>query len=399
MDYDYQNIDVIDFIGKHINQLVKDYDYQNIDVIDFIEKHINQLKPWFPSQTIISIGEYPLQILLKGSIMDNMGDVLPIFISKSSKDIIKWGQSYLEPHNILGLDIKLDTHLWFQVYSNIIKNDEFKTRLKTKPLDNVDQAIIVSSIGDGIGSALLPIISSELREIKINAVALAILPSKVQPPDVHFNAFSSLGLCISTGLTPLLLIDRDNLENYVGINRKGTEIKGNALVNYLIELLLTKGKFVGELSELSRSFDAKIFTVLLTTGASIRIYGSLENILNASLLRPLSTFNLSTASLLYVLLRIPSNLKIKLPREQIEFSIANWVKDKASLKSIYFSEPIYTEDANDRIDIVMFIGGLDLTGNFSLMEKNIDTIKNDAINRGLMKEQEWKAIVNSLIGN
>jgi hypothetical protein len=399
MDYDYQNIDVIAFIEKHINQLVMDYDYQNIDVIAFIEKHINQLKPWFPSQTLISIGEYPLQILLKGNFLDNMGDILPIFISKSSRDIIKWGQSNLEPYNILGLDTKLDTHLWFQVYPNIIKNDDFGTRLKTKPLDNVNQAIIVSSIWDGIGSALLPIISSELREFKINSVAFAILPSRVQPPDVHFNAFSSLGLSISTGFTPLLLINRDNLEHYVGINRKGTVIKGNALVNYLIELLLTKGKFVGELTELSRSFDAKIFTVLLTTGASIRIYGSLENILNASLLRPLSTFNLSTASLLYVLLRIPSNLKIKLPREQIEFSIANWVKDKASLKSIYFSEPIYTEDSNDRIDIVMFIGGLDLTGNFSVMEKNIDIIKNDAINRGLMNEQEWKVIVNSLIGN
>ena len=293
----------------------------------------------------------------------------------------------------------LSLHLCFQLYPNIIKNEEFKRRLKAKPLENVSQAIIVSSIWDGIGSALLPIVSSELRELKINAVALAILPSKVQPPDVHFNAFSSLGLSISTGFTPLLLIDRDNLENYVGINRKGTEIKGNALFNYLIELLLTKGEFVGELSELARSFDAKIFTVLLTTGASIRIYGSLENILNASLLRPLSKFNLSTASLLYVLLRIPSNLKIKLPREQIEFLIANWVKDKANLKSIYFSEPIYTEDANDRIDIVMFIGGLDLAGNFSLMEKNIATIKNEAINRGLMNEQEWKAIVNSLIVN
>jgi hypothetical protein len=255
----------------------------------------------------------------------------------------------------------------------------------------------VSSVWDGIGSALLPSLSSQLKVLNINSVSLAVLPSKLQPPDVHFNAFSSIGISASMDSTPVLLINRDNLENYVGVNRKGVNITGNMWLNYLLELLFAKETLVQELSELSRSFNIKIFTVLSATGASLRIYGSVENVLASALLRPLLTFDLSSASVLYVLLRIPSQLKIKLPREKIELSIVNWFKDKASLKSIYFSDPIYVEDASDRIDIVVFVGGFDVTEMFTSMEKDIDVIKGDAIDRGLISEEEWQGIVKSLI--
>lgn len=370
---------------------------RHFDVIENIGKHIDQLKPWFPSQAIICIGEYPIQILLKGSFIENIDDVLPIFVDKSSKDIRKWSQSRLEPYNILGLDTKLDTYFWFHVYPEFIKNDKFIARLKNKPINSVRQAIIVSSIWDGVGSALLPSLSSQLKVLNINSVSLAVLPSKLQPPDVHFNAFSSIGISVSMDSTPVLLINRDNLENYVGANRKGAKITGNIFLSYLLELLLAKETLVQELSELSRSFNAKIFTVLSATGASLRIFGSVENVLASALLRPLLTFDLSSASVLYVLLRIPSQLKTKLPREKLELSIVNWFKDKASLKSIYFSDPIYVEDTSDRIDVVMFVGGFDVTEMFTSMEKNVSAIKGDAIDRGFISEEEWKGIVKSLV--
>ncbi|MCJ7613413.1 hypothetical protein MUO71_01415, partial [Candidatus Bathyarchaeota archaeon] len=141
------------------------------------------------------------------------------------------------------------------------------------------------------------------------------------------------------------------------------------------------------------------FTPLLTTGASFRIYGSIENMLNTALLKPLLKFDLSSVSVLYVLLRIPSHLKSKLPREKIELSIANWVKDKINLKSIHFSDPIYIEDTSDRIDVVMFMGGFDVTEMFTSMETKINPIKSEAINRGFITKEEWQGIVKSLIKN
>jgi len=391
------HFDIIENIGKHIDQLYISGEKRSFDIIENIEKHIKQLTPLSPSQAIVCIGKYPIQIILNGSFIENISEVLPIFIDKSSVDINNWSQSRLKPYNILGLDTKIDTFLWYDVYHNIMKDDKFISRLKNKPLKNIRQAIVVASIWDGVGSSLFPLLCSQLRMLNINSVAFAVLPSKVQPPDVHFNAFSSMGLSLSTGFTPVLLIDRENLENYVGVNRKGAKIKGNMLINYLVELLLEKRTLGQEISEFSRSFNVNIFTPLLTTGASFRIYGSIENILNAALLKPLLKFKLSSASVLYVIIRIPSHLKTKLPREKIDLSIANWVKDKVSLKSIYFSDPIYVEDTSDRIDVGMFVGGFDVTELFTSMEKKINPIKSEALNRGLISEEEWQGIVNSLM--
>ncbi len=82
---------------------------------------------------------------------------------------------------------------------------------------------MVSSTWNGVGSALLPSLSSQFKEWNINSLALAILPSKAQPLDGQFNTFASLGILTSRDAT-LLLIDRDNLEDYTGIDRNGLRI-------------------------------------------------------------------------------------------------------------------------------------------------------------------------------
>jgi len=391
------HFDVLENIRKHIDQLLMGSGELHFDVLENIRKHIDQLRPWFPRQAIICIGEYPIQILLKGLFVGKMDGTLPIFIDKSSEDIVKWSQSRLETYNILGLDTNIDSHFWFHVLPHITKNDTFIARLKNKPIDKLREAIMVSSIWDGVGSALLPALISQFKVWNVNSVALAVLPSKLQSSDVHFNAFSSMGICASTDFTPVLLIDRDQLESYVGVDRKGSIIRGNIVINYLLELMLAKETLVQELSELSRSFNVKIYTVLSATGASLKIYGSLENILNTTLFRPLLTFELSSASLVYVLLRIPLQLKDKLPRGKIELAVANWFKERASLESIYISDPIYVEDFSDRIDLVMFVGGFDVTEMFASLEKEVSAIKNAAIERGLLSENEWQGIVKSLI--
>jgi hypothetical protein len=369
------------------------------DVFENITKHINQLKPWVPKQAVICIGEYPAKILLKGSFVDKTDDTLPLFIGKSGKEIAKWSQSRLKTHNIYGLDPNIDTHFWFNVLPHITKNDALMARLKNKLVDKQCDAIMVASVWDGVGSALLPALISQFKEWNINSVALAMLPSKVQPSDVHFNALSSIGMFAAEDLTPVVLIDRDHLENYVGVDRKGSVISGNTVVNYLLELMLAKETLAEELSELSRSFNVRMYTVLSVTGASLKIYGSLENILQTALLRPLLTFDLSSASLLYVLIRMPVQFKDKLPRGKIELAMANWFKERSHLKSIYISEPIYVEDVGDRIDVIMFMGGFDVTELFTSIEKKVSAIKSSVIERGLISEEEWQGIVKNIKEN
>ncbi|MCW4044981.1 MAG: hypothetical protein NWE94_05625 [Candidatus Bathyarchaeota archaeon] len=370
---------------------------QNFEVLESIGKHIALLKPLLPNHAIICIGEYPVKVLLKGPYSEKTDETLPIFIDKSAKEISKWSQARLDPYSILGLDKKIDTHFWFHVTPHLAKNDAFMTRLKNKLADKQRDALIVSSIWDGVGSALLPALISQFAEWGTSSAALVVLPSKVQPSDVHFNAFSSIGACAAMETTPLVLIDRDRLEAYVGVDRSGSTIAGNGVVNYLLGLMLTKDTWVQELSELSRAFNVKIFTMLAATGASFSIYGSLENIFNAALFNPFLTFELSTASVLYVLLRMPLHFKDKLSRGKIELTVANWFKKRASLSSIYVTEPLFVEDVSDRIDLVMFVGGFDLTEMFIALEKKVSSTKNQAIKKGWIKEEEWKGIVKSLV--
>ena len=368
----------------------------SLDSVEKPEETVEPLKPTLNKPAIICVGEYPIKILLGGSLAEKQDEPLPIFIDKSSEDIAGWGRSTLNPGSILGLDLNIDTHFWFQVLPSITDDGAFIARLKDKPIDRLRGALIVSSLWDGVGSGLLPALISQFKEWNTNTVAFGVLPSKMQVSDVHFNAFSSVGMCVSKGFASLLLLDRDQLENYVGVDRKGAVLKGNVFFNYLLEMVSAKETFVQELSELSRAFDVRMYTVLSATGASFSMYGSIKNMLESALSRPLLKFDLASASVVYVLLRLPLQLKEKLSKGKIELEIADWFKGKASLQTAFISEPVYVEDANDRVDLVMFVGGFDTTEMFKAMEKKVKAIKSFVVKKGSIKEDEWRVIAKSL---
>jgi hypothetical protein len=156
-------------------------------------------------------------------------------------------------------------------------------------------------------------------------------------------------------------------------------------------MFLAKETLVSEIAELSRTFNVKLFSGIIVTGASYRIYGTFENMLNAASLKPLLKFDMPSASLLYVLLRMPLSLKDKLPRAKIELAIANWFKEKTSLQSIYITEPIYTEDLTDRIDAVLFVGGFDVSTLFADIQRKVERLKKKAVAKGFMTD-DWQVI-------
>ncbi len=356
------------------------------NVIASVEEHIKGLIPLRPKQAIIGIGEYPIKTLLKAPRIHKEG-ALPIFIDRSSNEIYKWIPKGYDTHLVLGFeDSNKDTHFWYDVLPLITKDTSLMASLKKKTTETVKGAIIFSSVWDGIGSASLPTLISKFRAQNIDSLSIAILPSKVQPSDAHFNAYATLKMCQNTDGATVLLLGRDQLESYDGVDRKGAQIKGNVVVNYLLDMFLSKNSLVQEIAELSRTFDIKMFTAIAVTAASYRVYGSLENMLNTAILKPLLSFNLSSASLLYVLLRIPVSLRDKIPRAEIELSITNWFKEKTSLQSIHISEPIYTEDMNDRIDAVLFVGGFEMSEIFAGLDKKAKALKIKAVEKGYMTE-------------
>jgi hypothetical protein len=364
------------------------------NVLESIEKHIEALKPLLLKQALVCIGEYPIKTILK---VPNITKevTLPILIEKSTDEIYKWLPKGYDAHFVLGFeDEHIDTHFWYNVLPTILKNNSVLESLKKKSIEKLRGAIIFSSVWDGIGSASLPALIGKFKATNIDSLSIAVLPSKIQPTDAHFNAYAALEMCLATDGATVLLLDRDHVENYEGVDRKGEIIKGNMIANYLLNMFLVKNSLVEEISELSRTFNTKLFTPLVVTGASYRIYGSLENILNAAFLKPFLTFDLSSASLLYVLLRMPLNLKDKLSREKIELAVTNWFKEKTSFNSIYITEPIYTEDMSDRIDVVMFIGGFETNKMKADLGTKVKRLKDQAVEKGLMRE-DWKVLVKT----
>lgn len=365
-------------------------DKDTFNVLENIEKHIKMLKPLLPKQAIVCIGEYPIKTLLNTDA--NKERVLSILIEKSSDEIYKWLPKGYNPHFVLGFeDANIDTHFWYNVFPAISKDDSVIESLKLKSIEKLQSAILFSSIWDGIGSASLPTLIRKCKASNIDSLSIAVLPSKIQPTDAHFNTYAALKMCSNTDGATILLMDRDHIESYEGVDRNGDLIKGNMVVNYLLNLFLAKDALIEEISELSRTFNAKLFTPLVVTGASYMIYSSLENMLNTALLKPFLKFDLSRATLLYAILRMPSILKDKLPRGKVELAITNWFKEKTNLQSIYITEPVYTEDMTDRIDVVLFVGGFDLAEMFSDLETKVKSLKNQAVDRGFIT-QDWQVV-------
>ena len=363
------------------------------DVIESIRKHIAQLKPLRPKRSLICIGDYPAKILLKETFAKKIGDSQPIFIQKSSKE-----SPSADPHDVVGIDPDVDTHFWFDIASYLAKNEAYGARLRSR-IEGLHENIILASLWEGLGSALLPVLISQFNASNANSAALAVLPSKAQPSDAHFNAFASIGMCASNNAAAVVLLDRDYVEEFVGVDRDGSRMKGNVIIDYVLGMMLDKDAFSQELSELSRSFNVKLYTMLAVTGASLKIYGSFKNILSAASLNPFLTFDLASASVIYILVRVPLHLKEKLTRGKIELATAKWSRKVANIKSIYVSEPIYVDDASDRVDSVVFAGGFELTQLVAFFQKKSAEVKSETVKKGLIKEEEWEAIVKSLTAN
>jgi hypothetical protein len=293
------------------------------------------------------------------------------------------------------LDADVDTYFWFNVNSYFASNEEVSRQL-TKATEKLHEVTLFVSLWDGLGSALLPSLIAQFRKSNASSVALAIMPSRSQPFDAHFNTLASIGMCAANESAAIILVGRDFAEDYVGVDRNGSRMRGNVVVNYLLQMMLEKETLTQELSELSRAFNVKLYTGVSIMGASYKVYGSFESMLDAACLNPFLPFDLSSTAVIYVLARVPRSLKDQLTKGKIELATAEWAKKITNVKSINVGEPIYVDDASDRVDAVVFAGGFNVSELTAFLMKKSDKIKNETMKKGLLKEKEWEAIVKSL---
>ncbi len=365
------------------------------DVIESIRKHVEQLKPIIPKRGLVCIGDYPAKILLKNPSLIKAENVLPVFIEKSDEGPLKELNLVVTSQDIVAFDSEADTHFWFNVNEHLSKNEVLAKRLK-EMTDSLHEAIVFVSLWEGVGSALLPILVSRFKSSNASSAALAVLPSKPQPSDAYFNTLASVGLCAANESAAIILVGRDNVENFVGVDRNGSRMRGNSVVNYLLDMMMAKETLTQELNELSRALNVKFYSPFCVTGASFKLYGSVQALLDAASLNSFLSFDLATASVLYLLVRVPLGLKDELSKGNIEMEAAKWSKRLPSVKSIQVSEPIYVDAASDRVDVIALAGNFDMAELTRFLQKKAGTVKADVVKKGLIKEEDWSAAVKGL---
>jgi hypothetical protein len=135
----------------------------------------------------------------------------------------------------------------------------------------------------------------------------------------------------------------------------------------------------------------------MASGSSLEIYKSLRNILDITLEQPLLDFDISTASIIYVLVKAPQRLQGRLTKGFIELEVNSWLKERLGIDIPQICEPIYVDELNDRIDVVILVGGFDTTRLFETVSERVSRFDNLIKEHGFYDKGVWAKILKTLL--
>jgi hypothetical protein len=77
-------------------------------------------------------------------------------------------------------------------------------------------------------------------------------------------------------------------------------------------------------------------------------------------------------------------------------TVNKWFKEKAKLKSTVVSQPIYVNDGGDRVDVIMFVGGFDVSKTTATIDSQVEDIVSYAVKNNFLKEKDWRELVKQI---
>jgi hypothetical protein len=108
-------------------------------------------------------------------------------------------------------------------------------------------------------------------------------------------------------------------------------------------------------------------------------------------------FDLSTAALVYVIVRAPLRLQESLTKGYIELQVNDWLKGRLNLNIPQICEPIYVDEFNDRIDVVILVGGFDTRRIFKTIDERISRFNRLINEHGFYDKDAWAEIRERLV--
>jgi hypothetical protein len=362
-----------------------------------VRDHVDRILPIIPSQIAISVGQYAYKSLIDSRKFYRADSpaLLQIIHRKEAELIV--GATRDDSGKTILFDTAFEPHYWFDINTFLLGDPAFQAAFKESLFDYQEEFVIMGFLGEGVTAGALPVINKHLVLAEKDTVLVSVFPSVTYSSDVLFNAFSSLGLLLSQGYGPVLLLDKGRLDSFISVNREGDRLSGDLVPRYLVELLLDKEGIVRDLVKLSSSFKADLFTVLMASGSSLEIYESLRNILDITLEQPLLDFDISTASIVYVLVKAPLRLQGMLTKGFIELEVNSWLKERLGIEVPQICEPVYADELNDRIDVVILVGGFDTCPLFETVSERVSRFDNLIKEHGFYDLGIWEKICGTLL--
>jgi len=367
------------------------------NIMRWVKNHIDDILPVIPSQIAISVGHYAYKSLMDSrKFLGKDSPALLQIIHRKEAELLG-ASGGIEPEKTIRFDTAFEPHYWVDIHTFLSDDSGFLDAVRGNIFDYQEEFVILGSLGEGVTAGALPVLNEHLIQEKKDTLLVSVFPSVTHSSDALFNAFSSLGLLLSQGSGPVLLLDRAMLDDFISVNREGGRLSGDLVPRYLVELLLHKVGIVRDLVKLSRSFRVELFTVLMASGSSLEIYESLRNILEITLEQPLLDFDISTASIIYVLVKAPLRLQGVLTKGFIELEVNSWLKERLGVDVPQICEPIYVDELNDRIDVAILVGGFDTNHLFQTVRERVSRFDNLINEHGFYDKGVWAKICGTLL--
>ena len=368
----------------------------NVDVklLSGLRDQIKAITPILPDKAVVTVGQYALETLSESEKLSD-SDIYTLLRIMHKKDL-QHKTLEIDPELSYQMDTMYEPHYWFDLNSYIegVNLTEVFDHLF---YDYHKEIMSLSNISEGASAGILPHIHKHLSEKEKSTVGMCVFPSMSHSGDALYNAFSAVGKIRLDSSTPLILIDQGELEAYKGVHRKGDVLENTDILDYMVDMLLDKEDFIRDLNRLSSSYDIELFTALMASGCSLDIYENFRNILEVTLEQPLMDFDITTAKMLYVLVKAPLKFRDQLQKGQLEYEVSTWLQESIGIDIPQICESLFVDEYGDRIDIIILVGGYDTNKKFSEVYKRIERFSKMNVNQGLVDPEDWNKIKEKML--
>lgn len=368
----------------------------NVDakLLSGLRDQIKAISPVLPDKAVVTVGQYALETLRESEKLSDP-DVYTLLRIMHKKDL-QHKTLEIDPELSLQMDTMYEPHYWFDLNS-YIEGVDIRSVLEKLFYDYHKEVLSLSNLSEGTSSGVLPHIHAHISRKEKSAIGMCVFPSMSHSGDALYNAFSAVGRIRLDKSSPLILIDQGKLEEYNGVHREGDVLENIDVLDYIIDMLLDKEDFIRDLNRLSKSYNIELFSALLASGCSMDIYENFRNILEITLEQPLMDFDITTASILYVLVKAPLKFRDQLQKGQLEYEVSTWLQESIGIDIPQICEPLFVDEYGDRIDVVILVGGFDTSSKFNDVYNRIERFSKMNVDQGLVEGTEWDRIKDKML--